>query len=53
MTTPPFQTADLSDEHPKEFDCASPIFRSFGKKTAFWGQITTVKLFEDYCLWMY
>jgi len=47
MISSQFQTADLSDEYPQEFDCASPIFRPYGKRTAFWGQITTVKIFED------
>ncbi|GAA4274947.1 ribonuclease E activity regulator RraA [Aquimarina gracilis] len=42
-----FQTADLSDQYPNDLLCASPIFKSFGKKTAFWGEITTIKLFED------
>ncbi|GAA4276264.1 ribonuclease E activity regulator RraA [Aquimarina mytili] len=42
-----FQTADLSDQYPSDLSCATPIFKSFGKKTAFWGEITTLKLFED------
>ncbi len=42
-----FQTADLCDEHIEHLDCATPIFQSFGKKAAFWGEITTLKLFED------
>jgi len=42
-----FQTADLWDEYSNELSCATPIFKSFGKKTSFWGEITTLKLFED------
>ncbi len=47
MNTTNFQTADLSDEYANDLTCASPIFKSFGKKGAFWGEITTIKLFED------
>ncbi len=47
MNTTNFQTADLSDEYTNDLICASPIFKSFGKKVAFWGEITTIKLFED------
>ncbi len=47
MNNTNFQTADLSDLHPNDLNCVSPIFKSFGKKTSFWGEITTLKLFED------
>ncbi|MEW7291391.1 ribonuclease E activity regulator RraA [Aquimarina sp. 2304DJ70-9] len=47
MNTYNFQTADLWDQHFNNLSCADPIFKSFGKKTAFWGKITTLKLFED------
>jgi len=42
-----FQTADICDEHMEVVSCAHPIFKSFGKKTSFWGQVVTIKLFED------
>jgi regulator of ribonuclease activity A len=42
-----FTTADLWDEHGELLNCVSPIFRSFGNKKAFSGEITTLKLFED------
>ncbi|MEO9851726.1 MAG: ribonuclease E activity regulator RraA [Reichenbachiella sp.] len=40
-------TADLWDQHSAELHCADPIFRSYGNKVSFHGEITTVKLFED------
>lgn len=44
-----FTTADLCDAHASdtEFQIAEPIFRSFGSKHSFSGQISTVKVFED------
>lgn len=42
-----FTTADLWDEHGELFSCVAPIFRSFGSKKTFSGEITTLKLFED------
>jgi regulator of ribonuclease activity A len=42
-----FTTADLWDEHHQHLSCVEPIFYSFGKKKAFSGKITTLKLFED------
>lgn len=42
-----FTTADLWDEHHEHLSCVEPIFYSFGKKKAFSGKITTIKLFED------
>lgn len=42
-------TADLCDQFSEQenFQIAEPTFQSFGKKTAFNGQITTLKVFED------
>lgn len=44
-----FKTADLCDRYSEieHFQIAEPIFRSFGQKTAFCGQVTTLKVFED------
>lgn len=44
-----FTTADLCDQHSSEsnFQIAEPIFKTFGKKNHFSGQISTVKVFED------
>lgn len=44
-----FTTADLCDEHEAQqtLQIAEPIFRSFGKHSAFKGTISTVKVFED------
>ncbi|ALM09052.1 ribonuclease activity regulator protein RraA [Sediminicola sp. YIK13] len=42
-----FTTADLWDEHSELLHCVAPIFRSYGTKKAFSGEITTLKLFED------
>ncbi len=42
-----FTTADLWDEHPELLLCSEPIFRSFGQKITFYGEIVTLKLFED------
>lgn len=45
----PFSTADLCDQFSDQdnFQIAEPIFKSYGNKTAFNGQITTLKVFED------
>lgn len=40
-------TADLCDEFIDQIQVCEPVFRSFGKKSAFEGRVTTVKLFED------
>jgi regulator of ribonuclease activity A len=42
-------TADLCDQYSDQehFQIAEPIFKIFGAKTAFSGQITTLKVFED------
>ena len=42
-----FTTADLWDEHSELLLCSDPIFRSFGQKITFYGEIVTLKLFED------
>jgi regulator of ribonuclease activity A len=42
-----FTTADLWDEHGELLNCVAPIFRSFGNKKTFSGEIKTLKLFED------
>ena len=45
----PFSTADLCDSYSDngDFHIAEPIFRHYGGKPKFYGQITTLKLFED------
>lgn len=40
-------TADLWDQHGANLHCADPIFRSYGAKKSFHGEITTLKLYED------
>ncbi|SMD38222.1 regulator of ribonuclease activity A [Reichenbachiella faecimaris] len=40
-------TADLWDQHGADMHCVDPIFRSYGAKTSFQGEITTLKLYED------
>ena len=44
-----FKTADLCDDHSDKagIQIAEPIFRSYGKNSAFSGRITTLKIFED------
>ncbi|KON80291.1 ribonuclease E activity regulator RraA [Azoarcus sp. PA01] len=42
-----FQTADLCDAHETRVKVVSPMFRSYGARTAFCGPITTLKVFED------
>ena len=44
-----FHTADLCDKFAEQenFQIAEPIFRLFGNKRRFSGQITTLKVFED------
>jgi regulator of ribonuclease activity A len=42
-----FTTADLWDEHAELLLCSEPIFRSYGRKINFYGEIITLKLFED------
>ena len=44
-----FTTADLCDQHSSgtDFQIAEPIFKAFGARSRFSGQISTVKVFED------
>ncbi len=43
------ETADLCDRFAEleNFQVAEPLFRHFGKQRRFYGQITTLKVFED------
>jgi len=43
----PFNTNDLYDAHLEDLQVATPIFKDFGGKQKFFGQIHTVKAFED------
>lgn len=40
-------TADLCDAHEGKVHVVSPMFRSYGGRAAFGGQIATLKVFED------
>lgn len=42
-----FQNADLCDQFDAEVRVVSPMFRSYGGKSAFQGPIATLKVFED------
>jgi regulator of ribonuclease activity A len=42
-----FKTADLSDKCGEQASICTPIFRSYGGRNAFCGEIATVKCFED------
>jgi regulator of ribonuclease activity A len=42
-----FKTADLCDEHIEKIQIASPGLSSFGGNSQFYGEIVTLKLFED------
>lgn len=42
-----FATADLCDQFESAVRVAEPIFRNYGGRSAFWGQIATVSVFED------
>lgn len=42
-----YQTADLCDEYTNVVKVADPIFRSFGGRQSYGGQINTVKVHED------
>lgn len=41
------KTADLSDLHEGKLKAALPLFKSYGQKKSFHGEIVTVKVFED------
>ena len=43
----PLNTNDLYDEYLESVQVAAPIFRDFGKNIKFYGQIHTIKAFED------
>ena len=43
----PFKTTDLYDDHLENLQVAAPIFRDYGGKTRFHGQIVTLKALED------
>lgn len=49
--TSSFATCDFCDEHKNDTDGAfrvlPPVFRDFGKRVKFSGQVSTVKCFED------
>jgi regulator of ribonuclease activity A len=42
-----FKTADLCDDFSNELEVCALEFKSYGKKTSFYGPIYTVKVFED------
>mgnify|MGYP003343864064 FL=1 len=46
-----FATCDLCDEHKNDSDGAfrvlPPVFKDYGKRIKFSGQVSTVKCFED------
>lgn len=42
-----FHTADLCDKHEHQLTVCAPMFRSYGGRKRFSGQIATLKLFED------
>jgi regulator of ribonuclease activity A len=42
-----FKTADLCDEHGDNAAVCEPLFRDYGGRRAFCGEIVTVKCFED------
>jgi regulator of ribonuclease activity A len=42
-----FVTCDLCDDHPQDVRVCEPLFGSFGGRSAFGGEIVTVKCHED------
>ena len=42
-----FKTADLCDEYSESLQICEPGLRSYGGRPRFFGQITTIKCFED------
>jgi regulator of ribonuclease activity A len=42
-----FVTPDLCDDNPEQVRVLAPLFKNFGGKKAFYGEIVTVKCFED------
>jgi len=43
----PFNSNDLYDKHLENIQVAAPIFKDFGGRKKFYGEIRTVKAFED------
>ena len=43
-----FSTADLHDAQPDTVDVIDLQFRAFGRRTHFWGEIDTLKVFEEH-----
>jgi regulator of ribonuclease activity A len=43
-----FSTADLHDAQPKEVDVIDLQFRSFGKRSCFYGPVETLRVFENH-----
>ncbi len=44
---PSISTSDLCDQYGDSVQVAEPIFRHFGARQQFGGQVTTIKCFED------
>lgn len=42
-----FLTTDLCDEFSDDLQVATPMFKSYGGKSKFFGEIQTIKVFED------
>lgn len=42
-----FKTADLCDEYPDSLQVCEPGFSNYGGRARFFGQISTIKCFED------
>ena len=42
-----FTIPDICDDFPSELQVLDPLFTNFGGKEKFWGEIVTVKCFED------
>ncbi|OOE68613.1 ribonuclease E activity regulator RraA [Salinivibrio kushneri] len=42
-----YNTSELCDMYPEHVDVVEPMFSSYGGRSSFGGQITTVKCFED------
>ena len=47
MTIQDFQTADLYDEHGGSVSILTPMFKHYGNKNCFGGEIVTIKCHED------
>lgn len=42
-----FSVCDICDEHENDVQIVDPVFRSYGARTVFSGEIVTVKCYED------